>query len=242
MGKELIFSSLVTDSGISILLFIWVNRLFIRHVIFLLLLVGSISPAASAERLIIGDFSSSSLADWDAKYFEGETRYTFHQLDGMTVLKAVSKDSASGLVKKKKIDLRKHPWLNWRWRIENHLGEMNEKQKAGDDYAARIYVIVSGGLFFWRTRALSYVWSSNLPRGEAWPNAFAGDKAMMVAVRTRSDSTSTWYTEKRNVYQDLKRYFGEEIRYIDAIAVMTDTDNSHGKAVSLYGDIFFTAD
>jgi hypothetical protein len=50
----------------------------------------------------------------------------------------------------------------------------------------------------------------------------------------------TWHSEKRNVYEDLKRLFGAEFHFIDAIALMTDTDNSHRQVKAYYGDIFFS--
>ena len=208
----------------------------------LCLIIAGLSPVGAAERLAISDFASNSLAGWERKEFSKETRYTLERQGQQTVLKAVSVDAASGLVKKQRVDLQKTPYLNWRWRSESRLDGMDERQKSGDDYVARIYVVVSGGLFFWRTRALNYVWSSNQEKGMSWPNAYAGDHAMMLAVRSAEDDRSTWFMEKRNVFEDLKRYHGKEIRYIDAIAVMTDTDNSHGHAVSYYGDIYFTAD
>jgi hypothetical protein len=130
--------------------------------------------------------------------------------------------------------------LNWSWRIENRLGIDNEKIKPGDDYAARIYVVIDGGILLWKTRAVSYVWASSASRGEVWGNAFAGENAMMMALRDNGDRLSTWYAEKRNVYEDLERLFRKEYRYIDAVALMTDTDNSHGQVRAYYGDIYFS--
>ena len=132
--------------------------------------------------------------------------------------------------------------MNWSWSIENRLDVKNEKIKSGDDYAARIYVVVDGGILLWRTRAVNYVWANKASKGEIWPNAFAGKHAMMMALRSRQDKTSTWYSEKRNVYEDLKRLFGKEFHSIDAIALMTDTDNSHGHVKSYYGDIYFSSE
>ena len=116
----------------------------------------------------------------------------------------------------------------------------DETVKSGDDYAARVYVVVSGGLLPWRTRAVTYVWASGAARGDSWENAFAGKNVQMLALRDRRDRLSTWYAEKRNVYQDLKQLFGAEIQFIDAVAVMTDTDNSDGHASAFYGDIYFS--
>ena len=47
---------------------------------------------------------------------------------------------------------------------------------------------------------------------------------------------------KRNVREDLKAVFGKDITSIDAIAIMTDTDNTGKEAHASYGDIYFTAD
>ncbi|MDD5581208.1 MAG: DUF3047 domain-containing protein [Methylobacter sp.] len=201
---------------------------------------NSIRAEAVIDKLIIGDFSSGSLDQWESKEFKGRTQYELTNLAGVRVLKAESADSASGLFKEQRIDLQKTPFMNWSWRIENRLVNINEQTKSGDDYVARVYVIVSGGLAFWRTRAINYVWASTSPKGKVWPNAFAGDHAMMIALRSANDQTDTWYTEKRNILTDLKQQVGEEIRYIDAVAIMSDTDNAKGKATAYYGDIYFS--
>ncbi|MCK5191432.1 MAG: DUF3047 domain-containing protein, partial [Methylococcales bacterium] len=95
---------------------------------------------------------------------------------------------------------------------------------------------------FWKTKALNYVWVGNTVKGTIWPNAFAGNSAMMLAIRSSDDKTHTWYQEKRNILRDLKQQFGTDIRYIDAVAIMTDTDNGNGDATAYYGDIYFSAE
>ena len=65
---------------------------------------------------------------------------------------------------------------------------------------------------------------------------------MMMAVRTSKDNLSTWYDEKRNVYEDVKNLFGSGHHFIHSIAIMTDTDNGNGQATAYYGDIFFSKD
>jgi len=132
------------------------------------------------------------------------------------------------------------PWLNWRWKVRKPLSPTTETTKSGDDYAARIYVIIDGGMLKWRSKALTYVWSSRSGDIPNWPNAFVPKNAMMMAVRNAASDTETWYTEKRNVLSDLKQAFGKEIRYIDAIAIMTDTDNTGQTATALYGDVIFS--
>ena len=219
------------------------NKLSVFYM--LIFLSVAVRAEVAGEKLMIGSFSSGSLDNWEAKEFKGQTSYKLVDLAGTRVLKADSAGSASGLFNEQRIDLHKTPVMNWRWHIENRLGnDINEQVKSGDDYAARVYVIASGGAAFWQTKAINYVWSSTSPVGNVWPNpyAYAGatGKMMMIALRSSTDQAGTWYSEKRNILTDLKHQFGEEIRYIDAVAIMTDTDDSHGKATAYYGDIYFS--
>lgn len=205
-------------------------------------LLAVLATALQAEPLFVARFSAQDLAEWEEKKFSAATRYRLVPLDGTMVLAAESERSASALVRKIRIDLHQYPWLNWRWRVERRLDGADEKTRPGDDYAARLYVIASGGLVFWNTRAVNYVWAGQSDRGEVWPNAFAGDKAMMLALRSATDDTSTWYSERRNIRDDFRVLHGTDIRYIDAVALMTDTDNGAGHANAFYGDIFFSSE
>jgi len=190
--------------------------------------------------VVVGKFSSNELTGWKEEVFGEETSYFLTEINNEIVLKSLSNSSASGLFKKVTVDIKKYPYLNWRWRVEDRLSPMDETQKSGDDYVARIYVVVSGGLFFWRTKALNYVWSSRTEKEDIWLNAFSPDNTRMIAVRTAEDQLGTWYAEKRNVYEDLKAWIGDDVRTIDAIAIMTDTDNTGGQASAFYGDIYFS--
>jgi hypothetical protein len=197
---------------------------------------------AHAESVPIAVLSSGQIAGWEVKKFKGETRYEAVSLDGRRVLRAESAGSASGLVRKIRIDLRQTPYLNWSWRRENALAENDEQSKVGDDYSARVYVIIEKGLMFWRLRSLNYVWARTSLQGQSWPNVFAGRSVVMIAQRSGAAEIGEWHREKRNVRMDIQRYFGEDASRLDAVALMTDTDNAGGRAVAYYGDIYFTAD
>ncbi len=203
-----------------------------------------------AQTVSIAQFSHENLEDWQAKSFVGHTQYEITTLDDQAVLHASSDQSASGLAKEIKVDLKQTPYLNWSWRIENRLPNMDETTKAGDDYAARLYIVKSGGFFIWKTKALNYVWSSNQEKGAVWDNAYAGSNARMLALRDAADGTGQWVSEKRNVFEDMIALYGdkgsdeaneEAYRYIDAVAIMSDTDDSKAQARAYYGDIYFSA-
>lgn len=210
-----------------------------RTFVFTLLFFSLAVPAETA-RVVVGDFSAGSLAGWETRRFDGQTEYKLVAEHGRRVLRAVSRDAASGLFRKVHIDLNRTPYLHWSWRVENTLGELNERTREGDDYPARIYVVVSGGLLFWRTRAINYVWSNNQPVGTTWPSAYTGNDKM-VAIESDHARLNEWVNERRNVKTDYRHLFGDNVEHIDAVAIMTDTDNSGKAAVAYYGDIYFSS-
>jgi len=194
----------------------------------------------SAKIVEVANFNEPTLDDWSHKKFAGFTAYSIVK-DGVdSVLSAKSNSSASGLYLAKRVDLTEYPYINWRWKISRRLSDREERLKQGDDFAARVYLVVSGGMFFWKTRAISYVWSNRMAKGSEWPNAFAGASAMMHSVRTKEDAVNTWYSEKRNLLEDMRRIHGQEIRYIDVLALMSDTDNAGGSVEAWYDDIYFS--
>ncbi len=192
--------------------------------------------AETVEVLRDGDVSA-----WEEKVFAGKTRYETVRRDGRTVVRATSRGAASGLYLRRRIDLEKTPILRWTWRVDGALGDIDERTRAGDDYSARVYVIRSHPVFLWRTRAVNYVWASTRSPGETWPNAYT-DAARHVAVRSGDADAGRWVEERRDVRADFRTLFGESVRHVDAVAIMTDTDNTGGAAVAYYGDIVFTSD
>ncbi|OEF23402.1 DUF3047 domain-containing protein [Vibrio rumoiensis] len=206
--------------------------------------------SVSATTVInVTDFNQDKIKRWESKSILDETHYNVEEYKNRIALKAVSDHSASGLILKEKIDLLKTPNISWSWLTSNTLPSLDETTKKGDDYVARVYVVIDGGMMMWNTKSLSYVWSSNQSQGQVWDNAFTGSNVQMIAVRGKQAKIQHWYDEKRNVYQDLIQYFGDKgsdkanqkaYRYIDIIAIMTDTDNSGGKVESYYGDIVFS--
>ncbi len=200
--------------------------------------VSTIVGAPTHAEVLRG-FSNGDLNGWEEKSFQGHTDYTLVNLDGETVLHARCDAAASVLYLERHIDLRQTPWLHWRWRVNRTFTKVDERSKQGDDYPARVYVVVDGGLLPWRTLAVNYVWASREPKGSHWPNAYTGN-AHMVALRSGSADTKHWEVETRNVRQDFKRFYGKEMERIDGVAaLMTDCDNTGGRAEAWYGDIEF---
>ncbi|GEA49810.1 hypothetical protein VIN01S_06140 [Vibrio inusitatus NBRC 102082] len=219
--------------------------------LFAIVFVGSmlISPTALAQ-LNITDIAQGGMEAWKTKDIATPTRYNVTDYQNRPAIHARSDNAASGLVLNKRIDLLDTPYMNWSWLVKQSLPELQETTKQGDDFAARVYVVIDGGMRFWNTKSISYVWSSSPISDKVWDNPFAGANVKMLAARGSESISKQWYDEKRNIYQDLIDYFGDKgsdkanqksYRYIDMVAIMTDTDNSGTHAESYYGDIVFSS-
>lgn len=188
-------------------------------------------------------FSPADILGWDPHRFKGETRYERVTVDGEVVIEArCTEATASGLFRRETIDLTRTPILEWRWRVDEVFDRIDEQRRDGDDFPARLYVVDERRIVLWRTRALNYVWASHQPKDSDWPNPFAS-QARMIAVRSGApESSGEWRTERRNVREDFKRHHGRDQTSINAVAIMTDCDNTGQNARAWYGDIRFLPD
>lgn len=212
----------------------------------LLLAIETLQPrrtVAAEPSLLVGAFSQGLIAAWERKAFKGETNYAlvYDAEKKSTVLEARSNAAASGRYRNIAVDLVKTPFLNWSWKVSEAVAGVDEDAKSGDDFSARIYVVVKRGIMGSGSLSVNYVWASQHPAGNAWTSPFT-EHVRLVAMDSGSTRLNSWVSHKRNVRADLREQFGEDILSIDAVALMTDTDNSGQRAHAFYGDIWFSAE
>lgn len=206
----------------------------ITYTLLLALLLGIAPARASSEQL--PGFDPQGIAQWENENFAGETHYTLITEGDNQLLEARSDHSASGLYYKKTIPISHDTRLSWRWKVSKVWPAAAETTKAGDDFPARVYIIVSDGPFFWQKRTLVYVWSNNQPVNARWLNPFT-HRAVMWAVDSGNSLTGQWTQHTRNLQDDLKTVFNKTYREIVAVAIMTDSDNGGASFLSWYDDI-----
>jgi len=223
------------------------------------------SAAASAAAIEVGTFSQAQPGaalpgGWEPLAFPRIERHTAYRLvadEGTLVVRANADASASGLIRRVEVDLNRHPFLAWRWKVAGVVASADATRKDGDDYAARIYVAFKydPNRVSWFNRAkyaliklvygeypphagINYVWDNHLAPGTVLPNAYT-DRVRMIVVRSGNAAANQWVSEERNVLEDYRRTYGEEPPPVSGVAIMTDTDDTGSKAVAWYGDIVF---
>ncbi|MGE0521647.1 MAG: DUF3047 domain-containing protein [Variibacter sp.] len=211
-----------------------------------LVLAALVLPHGNAmadDTVVVGAFSQADVSGWEARSFKGETSYALVRDPASKgiALRATSNAAASGRFKKITIDLTRTPFMNWSWKVTHPLSGLDEGAKAGDDFAARIYVVSEQGIMGMNSLSINYVWASRHPAGSHWASPFT-NQVRLVAVNSGSSGLNTWVSHKRNIRSDLRELFGQDITSIDAVALMTDTDNSGRQATAYYGDIWFSAE
>ena len=201
-----------------------------------MLATGAAAPAAAPApsalpEIPVARFSASELTGWKDQPIKGVTSYTLEE----GALKAHAVKSASGKIKKLTVDTHKYPMITWRWRVDHTLKHEDIRHKSGDDFAARVYVVFPR-TFFWRMRAINYVWAAKMPKGSEAPSPYT-PRSVIVAVESGDGEAGKWVSEERNIYEDYKRIFGEEPPPLGGVAIMTDTDDTQDEATAWYGDI-----
>ena len=155
-------------------------------------------------------------------------------------IKAEANNSASGLGKEIKIDLNKTPYLNITWKVEKDLKGINERSKKGHDYAARVFVVKKTGATPLSNRAMNYVFSSNENVNVYHPSPYT-KKSIDFVLATTKENLNEWVTVKVDVKEHFKQFHDLDVKEINGVAIMADTDNSKLKSISYYQNIYFSS-
>ena len=149
--------------------------------------------------------------------------------------------------------------LSWRWKVDRVLERADMERKAGDDFAARVYVFFDLPLeeltFTQRMRievarliygrevpsaAICYVWDNRHPVGTMQPNPYS-ERVRMIVVESGASRAGQWTDARRNIEEDYRRAFetpaGKPVPRVSGIAVGADTDQTGESVSAWFGDI-----
>jgi hypothetical protein len=193
--------------------------------------------------------------------FEGVPRTDFKPVadDGRMVLRARANASMAAVVRSVRVEAAGRPQLAWRWKALRLPRRGDLATRAGDDFAARLYVAfdlrlgalpVGARIGVWLARlaygkdvpaaALCYVWAANAPVGTFAASAFT-NRVHMVVVESGTANLGRWRDYRRDVVADYERAFGAPAPAVSGVAVASDADNTGSSAEAYFGDVRFTA-
>lgn len=184
------------------------------------------------------------------------TAYRVVEVDGTTALEAEGRQGGSALQRKIRVDPRRQPWLEWRWRVPApRAGEPPLSVTSSKSPVARLSIAFHGDTakldFDDRAKlrlanaltanglpyaSLLYVWRPGLPLETVYPSPHT-ERVRYLVVENAERGTGEWVSVRRNVVDDYRRAFGEEPGDIVAFGVMTDYGDDGSPRRALYGDV-----
>jgi len=229
-----------------------------------LFLFSSISLLTQAGEIVWLDHFAQEAADvpapWRVVQLDRKvppTRYRITLWDGHHAIEATAERSMALLARPVEIDLNRTPVLCWRWRVDAPLVKADMATKAGDDFAARVYVAFSmrSSTLDFMTRvklkltrsiygdevpdaAINYVWDNRYPVGTRMPNAYA-DRTRMIVAEFGAANAGKWVVARHDVLQDAVAEFGSEQVRLIQFSVAADTDNTGERARAGFADFHF---
>tara|TARA_B100000686_G_scaffold350796_1_gene447757 strand:- start:1419 stop:2039 length:621 start_codon:yes stop_codon:yes gene_type:complete len=203
-----------------------------KILIYFLTIFLFITPVSAKELRI--DFSDEGMKLLKKKGLGKKTVYTNAKDDKGYYIKAVADSSATGLgieIEDKDL-LKKMPFLNITFKIEQDFTDIDQTTKDGHDWAAR--VMVGHGKKF-GAKLLSLSHSSFLDEGYLQQSPWTkGSRDYVIS----NEKSGEWHTRKINVKELLEKT--HNISFTNFLAIFTDSNNSKQKIIAYYRDIYFS--
>jgi hypothetical protein len=179
---------------------------------------------------------------------------------GKTVLFARAARAASGMMHPVKVRLVKNHQITWRWKISGLIDAADNTSRQHEDSPVRIVLTFAGDrsnlgfrdqLFFEQAKLLSghevpyatlmYIWENRQPVGTVIQNPHTG-RVRMIVAESGPKRVGEWLEYTRDIRADYIKAFGEEPGQLEAVGVLTDSDNTGATTEAYYGNIRLIAD
>jgi hypothetical protein len=124
--------------------------------------------------------------------------------------------------------------LAWEWRVLKLPEGGDVRVPTRNDQAARVMVLFEG------MKAIIYVWDTTAPVGTVVrPETFEPLDRVLMVIRSGRSLAGHWLRERREVYQDYRRQFGETPRRVKAVGLESHSDDVAGQSKVEFGAIGF---
>jgi len=225
----------------------------ILKAVFILLILVSAFHALATEKKVLFREDFNNLENWEPLYFpkiKTHSTYAITKDGARSYLRTESRASASAIVYRKTFNVYDYPKMSWRWKADNVYTRGNPKEKTGDDYPIRVYVMfqydpnkaeMAEKLRYGIAKTIygaypphstmNYVWTGHEITERIIASPYT-DKAKMFILEKGRQKTGVWVEESVNILEDYRKAFGKDPPATAGIAVMNDSDNTGEGAVS----------
>jgi len=217
----------------------------------LLVLIGSMagnrawSSDEQNERFVVDRFTGGVdekgiPEGWaQEKDFGPQSKIAVGQEKDFHFVHLLSVNDAFGIKKEFSFDIRKYPYLTWRWKATRLPKGGDIRKRETDDQAGQIYVLFPRFPAMINTRSMGYIWDALTPVGTAGTST-AYSKMKYVVLQSGPDKLGQWAWETRNVFEDYKKYFQEDPPQAGGLLLYINTQHTQSSAEIYYGGIFFS--
>ncbi|MFH2011935.1 MAG: DUF3047 domain-containing protein [Pseudomonadota bacterium] len=218
--------------------------LAITITVILMFFISATAIADESNILIIDNFSGQKDENgvplgWELEKKAGSVDFKIEQEKDNFYLHFVSRKSSFGVKKKVEFRIEDFPILNWTWKVSELPKGGDVRQKNSDDQAAQIYIAFPKFPTALNTRIIGYIWENEAPKGSTVTSQWWSNVKYIV-LRDKTDKLNQWFKERRNVYEDYKKLFGEEPPKVGGISLYINSQHTKSDAESYFDDVYFT--
>ena len=210
-----------------------------------IILTAPIFSASARSPVLLADPRLLLQQAWTHQRFEGATDYERVKLNGTAAIRAIGRDSASGLYREVRYRVEEHSWLEWTWRVDRLQATADIRVKDREDFAAAIFLIFGRPSPFSRdVPTLAYVWTSDrLAEGAVIDSPHHPGSVRSIVVRSGRGRLGQWVSERRNIVDDFRQSFGREPPdTVEIIVLFTDNDQTREPVKAYYGAVMARSD
>jgi hypothetical protein len=203
------------------------------------LLFTAADVRAEEDNIVIADFSTWIAAKgvppgWELKEKSGKAVFEVKRDGDIPALHLKSVDSSFSLQGEVNVDVKRYPVLSWKWKVTKLPKDGDFRKSKTDDQAAQLF------LAFTKTKSIVYIWDTTAPQGlmeSTSPVPFMTVK--VVVVRSGPAELGKWLTETRNVYEDYKKFYGEDPPVIRGMRFQINSQHTETSGESWFADVAF---
>jgi hypothetical protein len=200
------------------------------------------ADGASAGVIPLVDPGEPLAATWQHVLMGRATDYRPVEVDGRAAIRAVGRQSASGLFRRVRFETAACPSLEWSWRVDHVQPGADIRVKEGEDVAASISLLFGDIGFSFDpdpVPTLRYVWTNERVAEEAVvDNPYLPGVVRSIVVEAGEAKLGEWTVVRRNLVEDFRRAFGAPPPdAVDAVVLLTNNNHTRQRVEAYYGPV-----